>query len=79
MKKKYTYKAIIRHDPVEHHDYVEWISGKPRTNVPLDAQITIWQEPPKGYSRKTDNDGDTYTASLRGDRLEWLTPGVQNA
>ena len=51
MKKKYTYKAIVLHDPVEHHDYVEWISGKPRMNEPLEAQITIWQEPPKGDKR----------------------------
>ena len=77
MKKKYTYKAVIRHDPVEHCDYVEWISGKPRTNVPLEAQVTIWQEPPKGDMRETDDDGDTYTASLRGDRLEWMTPGIE--
>ena len=81
MKKKYRYKAVIRHDPVEHHDYVEWISGKPRTNEPLDAQITIWQEPPKGDKRlaeqSKDSDGDTYNASLRGDRLAWLTPGIK--
>ena len=76
-KELHTYKAVIRHDPVEHHDYVEWIGGKPKTNVPLDAQITIWQEPPKGDRRETDSDGDAYTASLRGDQLEWLTPGVK--
>ena len=44
MKKKYTYKAVIRHDPVEHHDYVEWISGKPRTDVPLEAEISVWED-----------------------------------
>ena len=81
MKKKYTYKAIIRHEPGEDYCRLEWISGKPRTNVPLDAQITIWQEPPKGDKRlaeqSKDSDGDTYTASLRGDRLDWMTPGVK--
>ena len=56
MKKKYTYNAVIRHDPVEHHDYVEWVSGKPRTNEPLEAQITVWQEPPKGDSRPVDKE-----------------------
>lgn len=77
MKKKHTYKAVIRHDPEEHHDYVEWISGKPRTNVPLEVEITIWQGEPEGYLRETDNDGDTYIASLRGDRLDWLSMGVE--
>ena len=56
MKKKYTYKAIIRHDPVEHNDLVEWISGKPRTNVPIEAEITLWQEPPTGDLRPIDKD-----------------------
>ena len=77
MKKKYTYKAVIRHEPGEDYCRLEWISGKPRTNVPLEAQITIWQEPPAGDRRETDNDGDTYTASLRGDRLDWLSMGVE--
>lgn len=77
MKKKYTYKAIIRHEPGEDYCRLEWISGKPRTNVPLDAEITIWQEPPKGGLREIDSDGDTYSASLRGDRLDWLTSGVK--
>ena len=76
-KELHKYKAVIRHDPVTHNDYVEWISGKPRTNVPLEVEITTWQEEPKGDRRKTDNDGDTYTASLRGDRLDWMTPGVK--
>ena len=35
--KKHTYKAVIRHDPEEHYDYVEWVSGKPKTNVPLEV------------------------------------------
>ena len=66
MKKKYTYKAIIRHDPVKHHDYVEWISGKPRTNEPLEAQITIWQEPPKGDLRPVDKErSEKAVAALR--------------
>ena len=44
MKKKYRYTAVIRHDPVEHHDYVEWISGKPRTNEPLEVEIFTWED-----------------------------------
>lgn len=44
MKKKYTYKAVIRHDPVDHNDYVEWVSGKPRTNAPLEVEITTWED-----------------------------------
>ena len=47
-KKKHTYKAVIRHDPEEHCDYVEWVSGKPKTNVPLEVEISVWEEEPKG-------------------------------
>ena len=44
-KEWHTYKAVIRHDPVEHHDYVEWISGKPKTNEPIEVKISVWEEP----------------------------------
>lgn len=44
-KELHKYKAVIRHDPVTHHDYVEWISGKPRTNVPIDVEVSVWEEP----------------------------------
>ena len=43
-KELHTYKAVIRHDPVDHHDYVEWISGKPKTNVPLEVEISVWED-----------------------------------
>ncbi len=43
-KKKHTYKAVIRHDPEEYYDYVEWVSGKPKTNVPLEVEISVWEE-----------------------------------
>ena len=76
-KKKRTYKAVIRHDSEEHCDYVEWISGKPKTNVPLEVEISVWEEALIGDRHRMDNDGDTYTASLRGDRLEWMTMGVK--
>lgn len=76
-KELHTYKAVIRHDPVEHHDLVEWVSGKPKINVPLEVEISVWKEEPKGDRRETNDDGDTYNASLRGDRLEWLTPGIK--
>ena len=39
------YKAIIRHEPGEDYCRLEWISGKPRTNVPLEVEISVWEEP----------------------------------
>lgn len=44
-KELHTYKAIICHDPIEHYDYVEWISGKPKTNEPIEVKISVWEEP----------------------------------
>ena len=76
-KELHTYKAVIRHDPVEHRDHVEWISGKPNMEEPLKAEISVWVEEPEVDRRETDNEGDTYTASLRGDRLDWMSMGVK--
>ena len=64
MKKKYTYKAVIRHDPVEHHDYVEWISGKPRTNVPLEVEITTWEDKSDLNQYKANSDMDKAVSAL---------------
>lgn len=44
MKKKYTYRAIIRHESGEDYCRLEWISGKPRTNVPLEVEISVWED-----------------------------------
>ena len=44
-KELHTYKAVIRHDPVEHRDHVEWISGKPKTDVPIEVEISVEDEP----------------------------------
>ena len=76
MKKKYTYKAVIRHDTERQCDYVEWLSGKPRTTAPLEVEITTWEDKSDLNQHKVNSDGDTYTASLRGDCLEWMTMGV---
>ncbi|MCY4578394.1 MAG: hypothetical protein OXD31_05035 [Chloroflexi bacterium] len=38
MKKKYTYKAVID------GERVEWISSKPRTDVPLEVEVSVWEE-----------------------------------
>ncbi|MXY47407.1 MAG: hypothetical protein F4Y44_10620 [Chloroflexi bacterium] len=56
MKKKCTYKAVIRHEPGEDYCRLEWISGKPRTNEPLEVEISVWQEPPKGDLRPVDKE-----------------------
>ena len=65
MKKKYTYKAVIRHDSKEHYDYVEWISGKPRTNVPLEAEISVWEDKSDMNQYKPNSDMDKAVAALR--------------
>ena len=37
-KKKRTYKAVID------GERVEWINGKPETDVPLEVEISVWEE-----------------------------------
>ena len=64
MKKKYKYKAVIRHDPVEHHDYIEWISGKPRTNVPIQVEIITWEDKSELNQYNANSDMDKAVASL---------------
>ena len=51
-KELHTYKAVIRHDPVKLLDYVEWISGKPKTQEPIEVKISIWEEP---WGKKRDS------------------------
>lgn len=65
MKKKYRYTAVIRHDPVEHHDYVEWISGKPRTNEPLEVEIFTWEDKSDLNRLKSNSDMKKAAAALR--------------
>ena len=62
-KELHTYKAVIRHDPVEHHDYIEWISGKPKTNVPIEVDISVWEEP--WGKRRVGKDRDKAVDALR--------------
>ncbi len=38
-KELHTYRAVI------HGDRVEWISGKPKTHMPIDVKISVWEEP----------------------------------
>ena len=64
MKKKYTYKAVIRHDSKEHCDYVEWISGKPRTNVPLEVEIITWEDKSDLNQYKANSDMDNAVSAL---------------
>ena len=73
MKKKYIFKAVID------GERVEWISGKPKTNSPIEVEISVWMEEQEVDEREMDNDGDIYTASLRGDCLEWMTMGIKLA
>ena len=65
MKKKYTYRAVIRHDPVKHHDYIEWISGKPRTTAPLDVEVITWEDKSDLNQYKADSDMEKAVTSLK--------------
>ena len=65
MKKKYTYKAIIRHEPGEDYCRLEWISGKPRTNVPLEVEITTWEDKSDLNQYKVNSDMSKAAAALR--------------
>ena len=65
MKKKYTYKAVIRHEPGEDYCRLEWISGKPRTNVPLEVEIITWEDKSDLNQYEANSDMDKAVAALR--------------
>ena len=64
MKKKYTYKAIIRHEPGEDYCRLEWISGKPRTSLPLEVEISVWEDKSDLNQYKPNSDMDKAVTAL---------------
>ena len=77
-KKKHTYKAVIRHDPEEYYDYVEWVSGKPKTNVPLEVEISVWEEdgdePQTNKERRAKAAAALREIAKRGEFPKYQTP-----